>query len=64
MSPVISRAQNVEKHVIIQVYRLPESSHTYLSCYIIVQTFSAPVLKIFQGPVLKKSLYDLIGDRE
>ena len=53
MSPVISRAQDVEKHMIIQVYRLPESSHTYFKLRDFVETFSAPVLKIFQGPVLK-----------
>ena len=61
MSPVISRAQDVEKHMIIQVYRLEESSH---SCDIIVKHFSAPVLKIFHCSVLKKSLVDVIGDRE
>ena len=50
MSPVISRAQDVEKHMIIQVYRLGESRH---SCDIIVKHFSAPVLKIFHCSVLK-----------
>ena len=63
MSLVISRAQDVEKHhMIIPVRGLGESSHI---CIIIFgKHFSLPVLKIFHCSDLKKSLVDVIGDRE
>ena len=64
MSLVISRAQDVGKHHMrIPVRGLGESSHI---CIIIIfgKHFSLPVLKIFHCSDLKKSLVDVIGDRE